>query len=115
MSRSALTYAWAIAIVAACSVPGHELPEVDILGIDKVAHVGLFLVLACLATWPKPAFRRTPFAWAGAALAVLTECYQWLLPIGRSFDPYDVFANLIGLFAGIAVCSWRARHTNRAH
>lgn len=109
MTRRRWTWTWAAAILLAFSIPGPELPDVDIVGVDKLVHFGLFFVLAGLAAWPRPVYHPGTVLTAGAAYAVLTECYQWVMPLGRSFDGLDVVANLIGLLAGVGACLWRAR------
>jgi hypothetical protein len=39
-------------------------------------------------------------------LGIGSEILQALLPNGRSFDPYDVLANIIGSLGAIGLCTW---------
>jgi hypothetical protein len=41
-----------------------------------------------------------------AGLAVGSEFLQAVLPNGRSFDVFDVAANVIGSLAALGICSW---------
>jgi VanZ family protein len=111
--RWILAIGWTLIIVAACSIPGSDLPEIDIDWIDKVAHVSLFLVLAWLwldAT-EGPVPRR--ILWVvvlGSVFGVLTEFYQGILPWERSPDVLDALANTAGLIAGSAAfAAWKGR------
>lgn len=67
-------------------------------GADKVVHLVLFALLAASARWrcgPRPT------VWlAVAAYAVVSELVQGLLLDGRSGDPADVVADLVGVVLG---------------
>jgi hypothetical protein len=39
-------------------------------------------------------------------LGIGSEILQALLPNGRSFDPFDVLANIIGSLGAIGLCTW---------
>ena len=115
MSRTAkkiLAVGWALIIVAACSIPGTDLPEVEIKWIDKVAHFSLFLVLAWLwldAIEGPTARRILRVLILGSVFGILTELYQGILPWERSPDILDALANTAGLVAGSAVFAGRKK------
>ena len=100
--------AWTLAILALCSIPGNELPNVSIASVDKIGHFSMFAAFGWL--WMHalrievPARLRWVFA-AGLTYAVLTEVYQGLMPLGREPDVWDVVANAIGLVTGLGL--WR--------
>ena len=101
---------WALLILALCSIPGSELPDLDIVGIDKVGHFAVFFVGAFLwmQAWPRSTARVLA---AGIVFAVLTEIYQGLMPLlSRSPDPFDVVADALGLAAGLLVWRWYRHH-----
>lgn len=37
----------------------------------------------------------------GALFGILTEVYQHVMPISRSFDPFDIVSDFVGLFIGV--------------
>jgi VanZ family protein len=116
--------AWTCLVLAATSLPGTAVPASGRVGLDKLAHFGLYLVLAAL--WSAAARRSRP-AGRGAhggrgALGVgwllipglaifagLDELHQAWIP-GRYPSPADWAADL----AGIGVGTWlEARRAGR--
>ena len=109
-----LAIAWTLGILAACTIPGGDLPTVNIVSFDKAAHFGVFAGFGWLwmgalrgglaqTTWRVLA--------GGLAYAVLTEIYQGFLPFERNPDPMDALANALGLLAAVLVYRWwKARH-----
>ncbi len=91
-------------------LPGSSVPDVDIVGIDKVAHVGLFALWAI-------ALRRDfagNFSWqwtlaCGLVFSAMTELLQIAVE-GRSFDVTDIIADagglVLGLLAGPLLLKW---------
>ena len=113
MSRR-LAIAWTVLIVAACTVPGNQVPEVELrlVSPDKLVHVGMFLLFGWL--WVRAAPSRAGAVVAGGvALAVGIEVWQAALPINRFGDPYDVVADLVGLAIGVALGLWLQRSSRR--
>ena len=107
----AAAIAWTIVILALCSIPGQDLPQVQVLSADKIAHFTLFAAFAWL--WMNslalPVRMRFAIVFAcGLAYAVLTEVYQGLIPIGREPDIWDSAANAAGLLVGSALW-WSGR------
>ena len=110
-----LAILWTLAILAACSLPGNELPNInlDLFEPDKIAHFVLFFFFGLLWLAATPENRkgsRVLIAVFGILYAILTEIYQSVMPLGRTADPMDSVANLIGLFTAMGSYSWlRAR------
>jgi len=84
-------------VAAALLTPGSEMPRVEVVGIDKLAHVLLFGLWALALRFDWPLFRRRPalLLAAGAAVALISECLQLLAP-GRAFEVLDMAADLVG-------------------
>ncbi|MBT8401129.1 MAG: VanZ family protein [Rhodothermia bacterium] len=105
-----LATAWTILIVAACTIPGRDIPDVDIDFADKFAHFALFFGYGWL--WMRamaaPLRKRLILVGiSGVLLSIGTEFYQGLLPWERSPDLYDSIANTAGL--AVSVISYSAR------
>ena len=73
----------------------------DTWGLDKVEHVLAYALLAGLWVHALPGHRGLVVA-AVLAFGVGTEYLQGALPVGRSFNPYDMLANGLGVLAGLA-------------
>ena len=106
-----LAIGWTLAILAACSLPGDELPKLtlDLFEPDKIAHFILFFIFGWLWLEAVPRTQKYRMLWiaiAGILYAILTEIYQGILPLGRTPDPMDSVANLLGLFAAMGSHAW---------
>ena len=110
-----LAVAWTLLIVAACSIPGRDVPRVDVVSADKLAHFVLFAGLGGLwmRAFTAPLRRRAKWVVIGGlAFALLTEVYQGLLPFDRSPDPLDALADVAGLLFSTAVYyRWKQKAT----
>ena len=92
-----------ILILIAVLIPGSNIPDVNVVGIDKIVHISMFF------TWAV-AFRfdlKSKFSWkvaliSGLSFSLLTEVLQ-ILAEGRSFDLLDIAADGVGLLLGIAL------------
>jgi hypothetical protein len=109
-----LAIGWTLGILLACSIPGNDLPDLDLdlLKADKLAHFTLFLGFGWL--WLRAIPRGRRFRWAGVlavglVYAVATEWYQGILPWDRTPDPLDAAANTVGLFTSAGIHRWRER------
>lgn len=91
-------------ILVAVLIPGRDLPDVDIGSYDKLIHFGMFVVWALAARYD---FRTKPSRYylvflGGILFSLFTEVLQ--LPVeGRTFDPYDMAADGVGIIAGLLV------------
>lgn len=96
---------WSIIILLATLTPGEQLPKTpDVIGFDKLIHVGLFLILTFL--WNRVGNKEkyleivkkkiiTNYLVFGIVFAILVEYLQIYVP-NRSFDYWDMIANLSG-------------------
>lgn len=109
MKRSnavALAIAWTIGILVLCMIPGRDVPQVNIVGIDKVAHVILFAVFGILwlRTSANPTARTAVSVVAfGIFFGIAIEIIQHLQNMGRMFDPFDAVADAVGVAVSVAI------------
>jgi len=91
-------------IVIAVLIPGQDLPDVDIGAYDKLIHMAMFAAWAVAVRHDFSArMIRFPVIIVGGLLfCAMTELLQ-LLVEGRSFDVYDMAADVVGLIAGLLV------------
>jgi len=77
---------------------------------DKALHFLAFFAVTVTFYWILETNRRKviqlTFGVCTLGLGVASEVVQSLLPIGREFDPVDVFANVLGSGVGLALCNW---------
>ncbi|KAE8353577.1 putative VanZ domain protein [Aspergillus coremiiformis] len=92
---------------ASSSVPSHLQPN------DKFLHVVTFFLLSLIFYWiPDTTRRRTLHLTLIICTGVLgfgSEIVQGILPNGRSFDPFDLLANVVGSLGAVGLCSWYHR------
>ncbi len=100
---------WMIVLFFLSSIPEEELPEVGFDYFDKLVHLLIYLVLGVLAGYrfgnnvedTKQTGWRTAFM-LGVLYAVFDEIHQLFVP-GRMFDIWDIFFDVLGVFAGILI------------
>ena len=119
-----LAVLWTAGIVLAMSIPTGGLGDIEpALGADKLVHAilfagfgGLWLRVLCPPESERmgACFRRRGGALfvIGVLFAAGTEVYQYLLPIQRLADPYDVTADLVGF--GLAFVGYYVYFVRRA-
>lgn len=94
---------WTALISILSSIPGSDLPDVPFAGFDKVAHLGLYLVLGFLwASAVKSKFLLTILL--GASYGALDEVHQIFVPL-RTFSVFDILFDGIGVVCGVSI--WR--------
>ncbi|MBL8966890.1 MAG: VanZ family protein [Spirochaetaceae bacterium] len=95
-----------VVVLAALLMPGDDLPEVGLPGLDKLAHVVLFGCWALALRFDRDLFRTRPWLLAAAAggFGLCGEVLQLLVP-SRSFDLLDLAADLAG---GLLAAAWGA-------
>lgn len=96
---------WLAALLVATLTPGDQLPkQPDVVGFDKLIHVGLFVILVFLWNRVGGAAKNnskyqasilTNYLVFGIIFAILVEYLQLFIP-GRSFNYWDLAANLSG-------------------
>jgi VanZ family protein len=91
-------------ITIAVLIPGSNLPDVGVGGLDKIVHMGMFAVWAVAVRYDlnTKAFKFLPVFALGILFSLLTEVIQ-LLVEGRTFDVYDMAADAIGIVIGLLV------------
>jgi VanZ family protein len=105
---------WLALIWISTSLPADEIPNLSVIGLDKLAHWGVFLVWAVLVR--NFAMEK---AYGGIilllilalmlAIAALNEYHQNYIP-GRDVSIYDLAANWAGLSMGwYGTGLWRRR------
>jgi VanZ family protein len=73
---------------------------------DKVEHAFAY---ACLAVWFTGLVTRRHYGLVALGLAVLgltIELLQDAMPFGRQGDPWDMVANVTGIFLGLVLAAW---------
>lgn len=100
-AKLSLSLVWLILIWTLSSLPSHDLPGLKIISIDKVAHLGIYLILGILVdgvlTSIKAGKPTISLVYAILLLnAALDEAHQQYIP-GRSVSIYDLMANSLGL------------------
>ena len=104
---------WYILIWVLSSMPSDSLPPVGELGLDKFAHISVYLLLAILVN---QCIRSMSICTSKANLiymllllsAGLDELHQVFIP-GRSLSIYDFLANAVGLCIGYALLHFSNR------
>ncbi len=99
----------AVAVVAAMSL-GTPPPTPQVTHLDKVQHLGVYLVLAAGAVQ----VFRPGRALLGAAVVLVAvggglEVLQGALTENRMMDVRDALANTLGVLLGAGTARWRVR------
>lgn len=91
-------------------IPGRAVPNVGFSGIDLIVHVTVFGLWGVAVGREFPRVALGALIGAGAALAVVTEVTQIMVP-GRAFSWWDLLADALGATAGLilARAAWPPR------
>lgn len=107
---------WSALIFILCFIPGSTLPKEDWLDqihFDKIVHAGLYFVLFLLIGFASGKYRGNRAVLAAAlclAQGLLVEYLQGAIPaLERSFDGWDILANILGVLLAIGVARWYTR------
>lgn len=93
-------------ILIGCLIPGNRLPETNTMHLDKVIHITLFIMFSFSAIiglikqsqFPRLHFDAVKYViLISVFLAIGTEITQHLFIPRRSFDAFDILADLIGI------------------
>ena len=101
-----LALTWTIIIFIGCSLPGKEIPKLDLFEhIDKVIHFSFFIVFFILWAIRYGVNFKTNLIIFLCAMAYGfgLEFYQLHFVAGRSFDVWDGVADTAGALAGLAL------------
>ena len=103
---------WAILILILSIMPGRDLPEVNIVQIDKLVHMSFYLILTVLLV--RGFFKQYTFPFLknhainvvvliGVLYGIIIEIIQGAFTADRHFDLWDAFANSIGVMIGVII------------
>lgn len=102
-----LTAAWAIFIMGITLLPGNNIPDVSIPGLDKLVHFLIFGILMFLMLYDFRKIQKPKAACLNLVSAsfifcigygILIEVAQHYIP-GRSFSVQDIMADSAGIVA----------------
>jgi len=101
---------WCFVIIILTSIPKLHSPTEHILGFDKIAHFGIYLIFAFLfiKMFPAKAFPKTikKLYLLAVFVPILDELHQIPIP-GREFSVYDIFADMLGFLVIILIFRFR--------
>lgn len=104
-----LSLAWAILILVLSFLPGRNLPNVQIVALDKLVHFIFYLLLFVFTMygWRRQLqitlLRKVPITlvWLACILfGIAIEVCQEVFTADRHFDWLDIMANSMGALAG---------------
>lgn len=93
-------------ILFGCLLPGSNLPESSVKNLDKIIHISLFFLFSFSAIvgfikqsqFPKLHFDALKYVIGiGLVLTIGTEVIQHFLIPRRSFDVFDIVADVVGI------------------
>ncbi|MCS7083190.1 MAG: VanZ family protein [Bacteroidetes bacterium] len=95
---------WGALITVLLAIPGGRLPDLSWFSLDKIGHLGLFLIWAWLWAWAWEPMSKARYG-VTIALAALwasgTEALQAVYVPGREAEWADVLADLVGFGLGL--------------
>lgn len=101
---------WAAVILVLSATPGQNLPQIDfgdLLAADKIAHVGVYLILTLALIWGFNRQKRLnkrnlliAILISGGYGVLLEFCQYYFFP-GRYFEILDIVANIIGSISSL--------------
>lgn len=94
-----LAIIWTVIMLIGCLTPHADLPDELVSLNDKVQHVAIFALFALL--WRLAGLKLATVAFVGVLFGALIEVLQYVLPINRSADWIDFFADSIGIAVGL--------------
>lgn len=94
-----LAIVWTVIMLIGCLTPHSELPDELVNWNDKAQHIAIFALFALL--WRLAGLKLATVAIAGIVFGALIEVLQYVLPINRSADWVDLFADSIGVVLGL--------------
>ena len=101
-----LAIAWTLLTLYLSLISARSASEfnlLDFVGFDKIAHLSFYTIFSFL--WSM-SLRETNTGknfvlFFSVSFGILMEICQFYLFNGRSFELYDILANIIGSFAGV--------------
>jgi VanZ family protein len=97
-------------LLATAGYAGLTSLQLDAIINDKVLHCLTFFILTTCFYWILDTSRRRSLNFTllvcTAFLGIGSEILQGFLPNGRTFDFYDIVANIVGSLAALGLSSW---------
>jgi len=94
-----LAIVWTVIMLIGCLTPHSELPDELVSWNDKGQHIAIFALFTLL--WRLAGLKLATTAVVGFVFGALIEVLQYVLPINRSADWADLFADSIGVALGL--------------
>jgi VanZ family protein len=91
-----------VLILIVVLIPGANVPNINFIGFDKIVHISMFAAWAVALRFDVVSLRPWAVVMLGMLFSLFTEITQ-LFVEGRSFDLYDLVADLVGLMIGVVV------------
>jgi VanZ family protein len=88
-------FIWLFILILSTSLPSKLIPEIRVLGVDKLFHMFLYSVLILLLFFGFGKKNRK-FVVVFLLFAVINELWQYYIP-GRVVNIYDALFNLSGV------------------
>ena len=106
---------WCCVILTLTSIPKLQSPTGRIIGFDKIAHFGIYLVFSFLfmKMFTKKELPKTikKLYLLAVLVPLLDELHQIPIP-GREFSVYDIFADFLGFLVIILIYRFRKKKTS---
>jgi VanZ family protein len=98
------TFLASLLILIAVLLPGSTIPDVNVVGFDKIVHTVLFGLWAFAVRYDLrfSKFNFLVVVLIGMSFGMMTEVLQ-IFAEERNFDLYDALADAIGLIVGLLV------------
>ncbi|MFT7036511.1 MAG: VanZ family protein [Cyclobacteriaceae bacterium] len=118
MSRSIIysywaSVLWGIILAVLMLAPQDAFPESELLGYDKLAHLGVFAIFSITLLFGSKLkhrkrkldnqIRKNAFI-LSVVYGIILESLQYFVP-GRMVDIYDLLANTLGAIVGVILFS----------
>jgi len=98
---------WLLLITLVSLRPGDKLPQIDLWQIDKIAHLGFYLIFVVLLRFGSKDdggfFTSFSFLLLSAIHGVAIELLQENFVELRRFDIYDIVADVAGAILGLII------------
>lgn len=94
---------WAVVVFGLHAMSSKSFPKITFwenLGPDKIVHGFMFFVGAAFAVFS--GWKKYKALWVWGCSGVIFECYQCYLTTDRSFDWFDIAADLCGVIIFLA-------------
>ena len=95
-----------VAVFYVSLLPKQEIPEVNLLQVDKLVHFTLYFLLTVIyffgffRTKNNSLWQKLTPALVAISIGLIVEFLQHFATSTRFFDVFDIFANALGAFFG---------------